>query len=254
MLKTLQTQQPWNPQAAESHVEHPQTPTFRSDDRQADTGDFLVVSPYTSLPHLLDLRTLETSQLLLAKALTILSTVQEDYATAPYTDSFNWAIVFTRLKALTQQIGYQWQNQHFYIVVFRSQVPPTTNRVELGGLDDRSHAEATKSGGLLKYWFGIPDANGRNLATCAFDYPLFLSFSLLSLTSKRLLYFLSKATDYSFQGIWRQQSDARPASVGPGHKAAMRATVSMYSEWKIERLKLEIGEGVNEWSIVPWKD
>lgn len=56
------------------------------------------------------------------------------------------------------------------IVVFRSQVPPTTSRHALGELDQRSHAEAMKSGGLLKYWFGMPDADGRNLATCTLTF------------------------------------------------------------------------------------
>ncbi len=54
-------------------------------------------------------------------------------------------------------------------------------------------------------------------------------------------------------GIWRRQQDARPGSIGPGHKAATRATSSMYTEWKIERLAIVIEDGVSEWSIVPWE-
>ena len=54
-------------------------------------------------------------------------------------------------------------------------------------------------------------------------------------------------------GIWRKQQDARPGSVGPGHKAATRATSSMYTEWKIERLAIVIEDGVSKWSIVPWE-
>ena len=168
MLKTLQTPQSLNPQAAEFALEHPQSLAI-PDPPQTDTGDFLIVSPYTSLPHLLDLRTVNQSQQLLAKALTLLSQTREDYATAPYISSFNWPAVLAHLKHLSQQSNHKWQHQHFYIVVFRSQIPPTTDRVELGELDQRSHAEATKSGGLLKYWFGMPDADGRNLATCTFD-------------------------------------------------------------------------------------
>lgn len=166
MLETLQAKPLSNSQATEFRVEHPEVPASPDDHRQADTGDFLVVSPYTSLSHLLDLRSLEISQQLLAKALTILEPVREDYATAPYIDSFNWASVFARLKSLIRQNDHTWRQQYYYVVIFRSQIPPTTNRVELGELDQRSHAEATKSGGLLKYWFGMPDANGRNLATC----------------------------------------------------------------------------------------
>ena len=155
-----------DPQVLEFHVEHPQAPTPPIDHRQADAGDFLVVSPYTFAPHLLDLRKLDVSHQLLAKALTHLDSVRPDYAKAPYTDSFNWPTVLTQLKTRVQENDYTWKRQHFYIVVFRSQIPPSTNRIELGELDQRSHAEATKSGGLLKYWFGMPDADGRNLATC----------------------------------------------------------------------------------------
>lgn len=55
-------------------------------------------------------------------------------------------------------------------------------------------------------------------------------------------------------GIWRNFADARPASVGPGHKEAMRATINMYSEWTLERLKFEIGDDAASWSITPWED
>ncbi|CAF9941020.1 MAG: hypothetical protein ALECFALPRED_008966 [Alectoria fallacina] len=195
--------------------------TLSVNDRQyADIVTHLVVSPYNSLPHLLDLRLLGEKQRLLAKALTVLESVRGDYATAQYHECFNWDVVIDLLKSLLELSDYQWKRQYFYIVVFRSQVPPTTDRTHLGGLDQKSHAEAMKSGGLLKYWFGLPDETGRNLATC----------------------------------IWRNFADARSASVGPGHKEAMRATVNMYTEWKLERLKFEIGDGAASWSITPWED
>ena len=170
MLTTLQASPLSNPQVNEFLLEHPEVPASAAPNthRQAEIGHFLVVSPYTSNPHLLDLRTLDISQQLLARALTHLQAVREDYATASYVDSFNWTAVLARLKTLVQQNNHHWRRQDFYIVVFRSQVPPTTSRLELGELDQRSHAEATKSGGLLKYWFGNPDIHGRNLATCAF--------------------------------------------------------------------------------------
>ena len=137
-----------------------------------DVGHHLVVSPYTTSPHLLDLRTLEEPQRLLAKSLTVLHSTREDYATAAYHQSFNWDAVIDQLKSLLDSSNYQWHHQHFYIVVFRSQIPPTTDRTHLIELDQQSHAEATRSGGLLKYWFGLPDENGRNLATCTFPSPL----------------------------------------------------------------------------------
>ena len=150
-------------------LQDPALPAINDQPQQADLGSsHLVVSPYTTLPHLLDLRNLDEPPKLLAQALSILQPIRDDYATAPYHQSFNWDAVTHRLQSLLDlsNNNYQWKRQHFYIVVFRSQVPPTTDRTHLGELDQVSHAEATKSGGLLKYWFGLPDGNGRNLATC----------------------------------------------------------------------------------------
>jgi hypothetical protein len=242
MAEGLSVVPAFTPQVAEFHLEHPNAPqdpalsSTADDGLKADVGDFLVVSPYTSRPHLLDLRPLDISQRLLARALTVLQPMREDYATAPYAKAFNWDDVVGELRALAFQSAFSWRRQHFYIVVFRSQVPPSTNRIQLGELDEKSHAEATKSGGLLKYWFGMPDENGMNLATCEGSFfPYSVSKWLNSL------------------GVWRKQEDARPASTGPGHKAAMRATISMYSEWRIERLKFEISDGARTWSIEAWE-
>ena len=59
-------------------------------------------------------------------------------------------------------------------------------------------------------------------------------------------------------GVWRKQADARPGSAGAGHKTAIRATISMYMEWKVERLKLVVmGDGlggVRDWSITNWEE
>ncbi len=94
-------------------LENPEAPASLNHDNQADTEDFLIASPYTSLPHLLDLRALNTAQQLLSKALTILEAVRADYATAPYAEAFNWAAIFARLKDLVQQQNYPWERQHF---------------------------------------------------------------------------------------------------------------------------------------------
>lgn len=131
--------------------------------------NFLKVSPYDGPLHRLDLPTVGTSQKLLATALTLMKPTKEherDFSTAKYAASFNWDEIVQRLQYLVKDHKYQWQRQDFYVIVFRSRLPPTTDRLELARLDINSHQEATKSGGLLKYWFGEPDAAGRNLATC----------------------------------------------------------------------------------------
>ena len=133
---------------------------------RTDTG--LISSPYNSPPHLLDLTTLDKPNQLFAKALTILAPVRDDYATAPYIESFNWDTVFDFLKVLAAEEGYTWTKQEFYIVVFRSCLAPGVDLDRLHELDAKSHEEATASGGLLKYWFGSKNERRENLATCEF--------------------------------------------------------------------------------------
>lgn len=128
--------------------------------------ELLVVSPYSQPSHLLRLHTVSKPNQLLAKALTKLKAVRADYATASYKESFNWSTVVDAVKNLSLKEAYEWQPEFFFIVVFRSQVKTVTNRVDLGLMDAEAHEEAMQSGGLLKYWFGLPDANCRNLATC----------------------------------------------------------------------------------------
>lgn len=138
--------------------------TFTKDHAEKEPG--LVVSPYESAHHLLDLSSVSKPCQLLAMALAVMRELGPDYATTPYIDAFNWPEVMDNLYNLVCQEEFHWSKEEFYIVVFRSQIPLTTNRAHLGKLDEDSHAEATKSGGLLKYWFGAPNKDGRNLATC----------------------------------------------------------------------------------------
>lgn len=126
----------------------------------------LISSPYNEEAHLLDLRTLDTSNQLLAKALTILQPIRQDYATAAYAESFNWQQVIDLLRDLAAAEGFQWKKMYFYVVVFRSQLYPHVDSQRLHELDSHSHEEASVSGGLLKYWFGTRDDQYRNLATC----------------------------------------------------------------------------------------
>jgi hypothetical protein len=110
----------------------------------------LVVSPYSEEPHLLDLQTLDIPNQLLAKSLVRLRCLRDDYATAPYVEIFNWSEIVDSLKKLVIISGFNWKETAFYIVVFRSRIPPTTVYSDLGILDKAAHAEATKSGGFLK--------------------------------------------------------------------------------------------------------
>jgi hypothetical protein len=133
---------------------------------RSSTSSLLTVSPYVSLPHLLDLTRYNTSSQLFAKALTIFQPIRDDYATADYTESFNFQEVIKTLKSLAQVEGYTWKKSDFYVVSFRSQLKPDADGERLFELDAFSHQEAMASGGLLKYWYGAKDQDRRNLATC----------------------------------------------------------------------------------------
>jgi hypothetical protein len=207
------------------------------------SDNLLVVSPYLTRPHLLDLHGLSKPVQLVSKALTLLQPIRADYATAPYLDSFNWVAVMERLQGLCgAELGYQLESQAFYVIVFRSQIPHSTDRSYLGALDELSHAEAMESGGLLKYWFGLPDEHGRNLATCK---------SCTQISSVRPI---NPKIVLTVVGVWRAREDASSGVTGSGHAQAMRETWKLYTEWKVERLKLAVGVNALHWEIIKWQD
>ncbi|PYH90644.1 hypothetical protein BO71DRAFT_334032 [Aspergillus ellipticus CBS 707.79] len=186
----------------------------------APSDDLLIVSPYNDPAHLLDLRRVDTANQLLAKALTILKPIRPDYATAPYTESFNWGEVFDLLRELARSEGYQWTRQDFYVVVFRSVLRADADPEHLHALDAHSHAEATASGGLLKYWFGTKNESRQNLATC----------------------------------LWRNREDARLGGTGPWHKRARGAARELYERIDFSTLRLVVEEGAGTWRIAEWVD
>ncbi|KAK5634490.1 hypothetical protein RRF57_010203 [Xylaria bambusicola] len=200
-----------------------------------DAQGLLIISPYTEREHLLDLKSLDMENAIVAQALMHLKCLRSDYATAPYIDTFNWAEVVEQVKLLAQQKEHSWKASSFFVVAFRSQIPPTTVYEDLGALDKAAHAEATASGGFLKYvvlwatdarhkltknryWFGSPDKDGKNLATC----------------------------------VWRSQEDARKGGIGPAHRRAAAAARDLYSHWKIDRHRLIIHDNVENWEITDW--
>ncbi|KAK5988956.1 UPF0643 protein PB2B2.08 [Cladobotryum mycophilum] len=183
-----------------------------------DEERFIVQSPYSEKEHLLDLETLDHETAILSKALRSLTAVRDDYATALYTESFNWTEVLDQVKRLSQESGKTFKEKSYYIVAFRSQIKPSTDYGHLGDLDKAAHAEAIASGGFLRYWFGEPDPELRNLATC----------------------------------LWRSREDALAGGRGPAHRKAAMATREMYAFWKIDQHRLIIRDNVDSWEIVPW--
>lgn len=135
-------------------------------DTETDTR--LIASPYNSVPHLLDIAALERQDRLFALALAYLKPIRDDYATAEYTESFNWTEVFDLLRAFSQAEDHTWRSQSYYVVIFRSTLLPGIDSDRLYELDAHSHQEAIASGGLLKYWFGAKNDRLQNMATCEY--------------------------------------------------------------------------------------
>lgn len=133
--------------------------------RNGAESRYLVVSPYTERGHLLDLETLNKENQILAVALSRLKNVREDYATGPYLEIFNWTEVIDTLRTLVRESGHSWKETSFYIVAFRSQIPPTTVYGDLGVLDKAAHVEATASGGFLKFVYPSSNREGPVLTT-----------------------------------------------------------------------------------------
>ncbi|OJD13213.1 hypothetical protein AJ78_06305 [Emergomyces pasteurianus Ep9510] len=182
----------------------------------APSSSRLISSPYNQEGHHLDLHTLEPASQLLAKALTVFKPIRSDYAIAEYAESFNWQFVMDVLRDLAAAENYEWKEQSFYVVTFRSILLPTADPDRLTELDSHAHEEATISGGLLKYWFGTKDEQLRNLATC----------------------------------VWRSREDARRGGLGPWHRRAIEAKRELYQNIEFKTLKLVIADRVERWDIV----
>ncbi|KAF2489834.1 hypothetical protein BU16DRAFT_553167 [Lophium mytilinum] len=185
----------------------------------ATNSSLLIASPYNFADQLLDLRSLDTPNRLFALALTGLTPTRPDYATAPYVDSLNWQAVLIQLRDLARAENFEWKEQSFYVVIFRSKLKEVVNRDLLHLLDQTSHVEATASGGLLKYWFGDPNSESRNLATC----------------------------------LWRSKEDARLGGLGPWHKKARSAARDLYDSITFSSHRFTIKDGITGWSFDQWE-
>ncbi|KAF2252303.1 hypothetical protein BU26DRAFT_407187, partial [Trematosphaeria pertusa] len=194
------------------------------EDHQASTpphhSTSLISSPYNDPGHYLDLSDLDTADLIFAKALTALKPVRPDYATAPYTSSLNFPTILDLIRELAAAENFHWKSHSFYVVIFRSKLEECIDPELLYTLDYESHREACESGGLLKYWFGKPESERRNLATC----------------------------------FWRSREDAHNGGTGPWHKKARAAGGNLYEEIRFSTHRFTILDGAKEFRFEEWCD
>ncbi|OCT48655.1 hypothetical protein CLCR_05122 [Cladophialophora carrionii] len=195
---------------------------------------WLTVSPYLEHEHLLDLYSVDIPNRLLALASTELEPASPHYATIKYEEALDWDSLMFTLKSLAAKEGYKWTRREFYVVEFRSKLKKDIDVDLLFKLDKQSHIEATASGGLLKYWYGVPDASRRNLATCG-PLPILPSGFYADTPA----------------GLWRSKEDAVNGGRGPWHKQARAAIPNMYEHIDVKGLRLVIEDDVRSWSFEP---
>ncbi|KAF2205658.1 hypothetical protein GQ43DRAFT_269318 [Delitschia confertaspora ATCC 74209] len=186
-------------------------------------SSLLISSPYNLPGHYLNLSHLDMPNLLFAKALTVIKPTTLSYATTSFMDALNFNTVLMYLKKLADEEGFEWKEQSFYVVVFRSQLKEKIDKEWLWKLDAESHKEAGMSGGLLKYWFGrAGDGVGerRNLATC----------------------------------FWRSKEDARKGGLGPWHKKARLAAREMYESFAFTTHQFTVLDNVSGFTFADWKE
>ncbi|KAK6198590.1 uncharacterized protein RJT21DRAFT_49361 [Scheffersomyces amazonensis] len=178
-------------------------------------------SPYHDKDHWLQLNTLEENYKVIALALQSFQPIVEDYAFQPYQDSFNIDVIIDLIKQYSLDLNYDFPTTEAYVIAFRSILhepvqKSVENREFLGKIDKESHLEANESGGLIKYWFGVPDdSTGQNLATC----------------------------------WWTTREHAKRGGGGPSHRQGMSKVKGWYKYWKVEEYKLTIHENVTSYTF-----
>jgi len=136
----------------------------------------------------------------LHKALHYFRPLSDDYAALSYDLAFNWSEL-----ELPEDEEREW-----YAVVFRSRRKKGSNSDPLYEADRRAHEEAVSNGGLILYWYGVPDPEtGMNLATC----------------------------------IWQSRKHAIAANSRPHHIQAMKLAAASYEIYNLERFRLSKVKG-----------
>jgi len=120
-----------------------------------------------------------------------------DYATQSIEDAFDWSslscCLFDRL----------------YLVVFRSLWQPEADLDLLREHDDRAFEEAIASGGLLRYFKGNANEQGKCLSFC----------------------------------LWETREQARQAADGASHRSAADVSAQMYLSYSLKRYWIrKVGE------------
>lgn len=124
--------------------------------------------------------------------------------------SFNWS----SLPAMEKETEGEW-----YGVAFRSVRRSGSDSSSLYAADRLAHEEAVHSGGLLFYWYGVPDpSTGENLATC----------------------------------VWTSRAEAQVASRLRMHGLAARESRRVYEQYSLFRYRVVKRQGEKEVRLEQW--
>ncbi|GLB37093.1 hypothetical protein LshimejAT787_0401440 [Lyophyllum shimeji] len=152
---------------------------------------------------------IDPTSLSLHKALHHFKPVDADYVSKPYAEAFNWSEL-----VLPEDEEREW-----YCVVFRSKRKAGSDGGALYDADKLAHEEAVRNGGLILYWYGIPNqTTGMNLAMC----------------------------------IWQSRKHAVAANSRPHHIKAMKLAAASYEIYSLERHVLRKEKGSSGVTIEPY--
>ncbi|KAJ7680311.1 hypothetical protein DFH06DRAFT_973162 [Mycena polygramma] len=152
---------------------------------------------------------IDPASLSLHKALHHFRPYDDKYASTPYAQAFNW----------DRLVLPAHEERDWYCVVFRSKRKAGSDGGSLYDADRKAHEEAVHNGGLLLYWYGIPNQeSGMNLATC----------------------------------IWQSRKHAIAANSRPHHIKAMRLAADSYEVYDLERYVLRKAPGNTGVTVEPF--
>jgi len=141
------------------------------------------------LPHI------DPASLSLHHALHHFRPLDRSYSSKSYAEAFNWDELLLPVE----------EEREWYCVAFRSKRAAGSNSEALYAADAKAHDEAIRNGGLIMYWYGVPDERtGLNLATC----------------------------------IWQSRKHAIAGASKPSHVQAMRLATASYDVYRLERYVL----------------
>lgn len=178
--------------------------------------------PYFDEAHFLHLSTLTPDYQAFALALQHLVVRDARYAFDTYEETFNIKEIILKAREYAYELNTTFENTSVYIIAFRSILKEevqqsVSKRQWLSEIDKASHYEATESGGLIKYWYGVPDdEHAQNLATC----------------------------------LWTNKEDAVKGGGGKKHREGMNKVKSWYKHWKVEEYEVLINQDGYEWKRI----